>query len=104
LFSGTVFFQDTDNSLQIDQVSWEKEASYRLPVAVWKRMMEHYYPNSAWLNVRKDVFDKLREYKVQNSIPTWETTFEKLLALRSEPTEANGKAFAARTNGSQDGV
>ena len=50
LFSGTVFYHDASGSLQIDQISWEKEANYRLPIRVWQQMMEHYYPNSAWLN------------------------------------------------------
>ena len=26
-------------------------------------MMEHYYPNSAWLCLRKDIFDRLFAYK-----------------------------------------
>lgn len=79
LFSGTVFYHDETGSLQVSQISWEKEANFRLPVSVWKEMMDHYYPNSAWLNIRKDVFEKLQEYKMRNSIPSWEQAFEKLL-------------------------
>ena len=49
-------------------------------------MMEHYYPNSNWLNLRRDVFEKLQNYKTENFIPTWEQTIEKLLA-KAENTE-----------------
>jgi len=85
LFSGTVFYHDGDGALQVAQISWEKEANYRLPITVWKQMMEHYYPNSAWLNIRKDVFDKLQEYKMRRSIPSWEQAFESLLMERRHP-------------------
>src|SRR5215813_1645432 len=40
LFSGTIFYQAQDGSLQVAPVSWEKEATYRMPVRVWKDMME----------------------------------------------------------------
>lgn len=79
LFSGTVFYHDDSGALQVSQISWEKEANYQLPVGVWKEMMDLYYPNSAWLNIQKDVFERLRDYKMKNSIPNWEQTFERLL-------------------------
>jgi hypothetical protein len=60
LFSGTIFYQGPTGALQVAQVPWDQEANFRLPVSVWKAMMEHYYPNCAWLELRKDVFDRLR--------------------------------------------
>jgi hypothetical protein len=80
LFSGTVFYHDETGSLQVSQISWEKEANYHLPVSIWKEMMDLYYPNSAWLNIRKDVFEKLQDYKMRNSLPSWEQAFENLLS------------------------
>jgi hypothetical protein len=85
LFSGTVFFAAEDGALQVAQVPWSAEAPFRLPVAVWKEMMEHYYPNSAWLCLRKDVFDRLHRFKVDAGLPTWEQTLESLLAGRDRP-------------------
>ncbi len=79
LFSGTVFHSGSDGGLQIAQISWEKEAVYRLPVQVWKDMMNHYYPNEAWLSLHKDVFDRLLEYKTRRGLATWEQTLESLL-------------------------
>src|SRR3954463_13672632 len=46
LFSGTVFYAGQGGWLQTTRISWEKEAEYRLPVRLWKEMMEHYFPNS----------------------------------------------------------
>ena len=79
LFSGSIFYATSEAPFQVSQISWEKEAKYRLPVQVWKDMMEHYYPNTAWLCLRKDMFDRLYEFKMQNGIPTWEQTLERIL-------------------------
>jgi hypothetical protein len=87
LFSGTVFYSNAEGTVQIAQIPWEKEAQYRLPVRVWKEMMEHYFPNSAWLRVRKDVFDQLYTYKAQRGHPTWEATLEDLLQPREAERE-----------------
>jgi len=58
--------------LQVGQIPWSKEAFYRLPVATWKEMVARYYPNSAWIRLHKDVFDRLYWYKAMHSLPTWE--------------------------------
>jgi len=79
LFSGTVFYADENGSLQVQQISWEREATFRLPISVWKKMMEMYYPNIAWLSVRQDVFDRLNAYRIQCGQPTWEGALEHLL-------------------------
>jgi hypothetical protein len=80
LFSGTVFYQHPERGVQVAQIPWEKEARYRLPVPVWKQAVDQHYPNTAWLALRRDIFDRLHEYKMRHSIPTWEQAFEQLLA------------------------
>ncbi|HKB80607.1 MAG TPA: DUF6084 family protein [Thermoanaerobaculia bacterium] len=79
LFSGSVFYTDANGALQLMQVSWESEARYRLPLDAWKRMMDLHYPNAAWLCVRRDLFDRLLEFKRERAIPTWEQTLEQVL-------------------------
>jgi hypothetical protein len=81
LFSGTIFYRDADGAMRIEQISWEKEATFRLPVAVWRAMMDHYYPNTAWLNLPQDLFDRLYAYKARNGVPTWEQAIARLLAI-----------------------
>ena len=83
MFSGTVFYQDGDGAsreLRVAPISWEQEARFRLPLKVWKDMMDAYYPNCAWLCLRRDVFEELHRFKVERGIPTWEQTLEALLA------------------------
>jgi hypothetical protein len=79
MFSGTVFYEAANGALQVEQIPWDREAKYRLPVQVWKEMIEHYYPNSAWLCLRRDVFERLNQYKMNHGIPTWEQTLDSLL-------------------------
>ena len=86
LFSGTVFYMAGEGPLQITQISWEKEAPFRLPIQVWKKMMDHYFPNSAWLRVRKDVFDRLYAYKARQALPSWDDALDAL--LRGSEAEA----------------
>jgi hypothetical protein len=83
-FSGTVFYQGMEEALQVAPISWDKEAKYRLPVDAWKNLMEAYYPNSVWLALHKDAFEKLHQFKVREGIPTWEVALDKLLNSVSE--------------------
>ena len=87
LFSGTVFYAADGGRLQTARISWEKEAEYRLPVRLWKEMMEHYFPNSAWIRLRKDAFDGLYDYKVRGGFPTWEAAVESLLRVGEREVE-----------------
>lgn len=80
LFSGSVFYQEPDGALRVARIGWEKEARYRLPVHVWQQMMDHYYPNIAWLCLQRDAFQRLQEYKSCEGIPAWEQAVEKLVA------------------------
>jgi hypothetical protein len=85
LFSGTIFHEDEEGTLQVAPIPWEKEADFRLPVRIWKEMMDVYYPNSAWLHLRKDIFDRLYQYKMRRGLPTWEHALESLLAQADNP-------------------
>ena len=71
-FNGTIFYASESGALQVVQISWEKEAAYRMPIDVWKAMMDMHYPNVAWLCLQRDAFDRLYEFKVRHGIPTFE--------------------------------
>jgi len=88
LFSGTIFYRDEGGNLQIGQISWSEEANYRFPVSLWREMIDTYFPNSAWIRLRKDVFDQLYQYKIKNGVITWEDTLERLLRASSEEVQS----------------
>lgn len=84
LFSGTVFYGSSESPLQVAPISWEQEARYKLPVQMWREMMDTYYPNSVWINLHRDAFERLYQYKIEHCIPTWEQALEHALACDEE--------------------
>jgi hypothetical protein len=83
-FSGTVFYARGDDALQVMLIPWDKEVRFKLPLKIWKELMDTYYPNNAWLCLRRDVFEQLHRYKVERGFPTWEETIESALASTEE--------------------
>ena len=81
MFSGTVFYAGEDGALQVAPISWEQETAFKLPQKVWREMMDSYYPNTAWVSLRRDVFERLYQYKTQRGIPTWEQALESMLPV-----------------------
>ena len=87
LFSGTLFYSGADGRLQIQQISWEKEAEWRMPIAVWREMMDRHYPNSAFLSLERGVFDRLYAFKRDHGCASWEQVVERLLAYQNGERE-----------------
>jgi hypothetical protein len=83
LFSGTVFAKG-QSGFSVHQVPWHKEASYRLPVLLWREMMDLYFPNSAWMRVRRETFDALHLFKSRRALVTWDDALETLLKEAGE--------------------
>jgi len=87
LFSGTVFTRG-QNGFSVEQIPWEKEAPFRLPVAVWRELMDRYFPGSAWLRLRRETFDALHQFRGRRALPTWDDAIEALLheARQGDPS------------------
>jgi hypothetical protein len=86
LFSGTVF-GTSNGRLSVQQVPWSKEASYRLPVAIWREAIDAHFPNSAWIKISNSAFDELLRFKTRAALPTWEATVLALLAAATQASE-----------------
>jgi hypothetical protein len=87
LFSGTIF-SVTDGRLQVQQVPWSKEATYRLPVSVWQEAVDVHFPNSGWITMSRQTLDELQNFKTRRALPTWDATVSALLA---EAADAAGQ-------------
>jgi hypothetical protein len=79
LFSGTVFYEAPDGRLQVQQISWKNECTWKMPVRVWHELMEHHYPGIAWLALSRENFERLYAYRRAHSLATWDRTLEQLL-------------------------
>ncbi|HUA28601.1 MAG TPA: DUF6084 family protein [Streptosporangiaceae bacterium] len=86
LFSGTVF-TTVDGRMQAQQVPWSKEASYRLPVSLWREAIDMHFPNSAWIRMSLQTLDELQRFKNRQALPTWDATLAALLARADDSAE-----------------
>lgn len=85
LFSGSVFTK-TENGFSVSQVPWHKEASYRLPVRVWRDAMDASFPDSGWIRIRRETIDALQRFKARQAMTGWDEALTALLAAREEGT------------------
>ncbi len=83
LFSGTVFYAGDDGRLQVQQISWNSECSWRMPIARWRELMDYHYPNTAWLSLDRATFERLYEFKRGAGVTSWEQAIEQLLAAKT---------------------
>ncbi|MFH9425134.1 DUF6084 family protein [Streptomyces sp. NPDC017529] len=74
LFSGTVFTEG-----KVEMVPWDQECTADLPAAVWREVMDLYFPGSGWLRLRRETLDALRDFKHERQLTTWEETVGELL-------------------------
>jgi hypothetical protein len=90
LFSGTAFRPGGGTGgLGVEQIPWHLEASYLLPVAVWRQLMDRYFPNGGWLRLDRDTLDALIRYRSERGLISWDSTMSHLL-------DAAGPAKALR--------
>ncbi|MET9962333.1 DUF6084 family protein [Streptomyces sp. NPDC006326] len=77
LFSGTAF--TGAGGFHVEPVPWDREAAYRMPVAVWREMVEQHFPGCGWLRLPRDTMADLLAYRSRHALPSWEATVRALL-------------------------
>ena len=85
LFSGTVFVA-TEEGFSVELVPWSAEASYRMPVTVWRELVDAHFPGSSWLRCSRETLDLLSAFKARHALPTWDATLNALLGA-AEPRD-----------------
>jgi hypothetical protein len=83
LFNGTVFTRG-QTGFSVEPVPWEKEAPFRLPVKIWRELMDQYFPGGAWIRLRRESFDALHRFKGRRALPTWDDAVETLIREAGE--------------------
>ncbi|GAB4061337.1 DUF6084 family protein [Catellatospora paridis] len=95
LFSGTLFEAPAGGAgVQVGRVPWDREAAYALPVAVWRELMDLYFPDTAWLRLRRDTVDALLRHQARHAVPTADELLTTLLAAQAaaedDPSKEDG--------------
>lgn len=78
LFSGTVFTRG-QTGFAVEQLSWSLEASCRMPVSTWRRLMDIHYPGAGWIRLERESLDALARYRTAHGLTSWEQTLAALL-------------------------
>ena len=84
LFSGTVFTRGAAG-FGVEQIPWDRETRYALPVAAWRSLMDAFFPNQGWIRLDRDVLAALARYKAVHGLISWEAAIEGLLAGAGDP-------------------
>ena len=83
LFSGTVFGVG-DDGMVVEQLPWYTECEYRLPVRLWRELMDLYFPDSGWLRLDREILLALGDFKSRYALPTWDRALQALLEKAGE--------------------
>jgi hypothetical protein len=79
LFSGTVF-RAGSHGFSVQQVPWDREDRYRMPVTVWRGLMTQHYPSSGWVRLHHDTVSALAAYKSAHGLLDVDEAVNALLA------------------------
>ena len=87
LFSGTVFTRPPvppetrgPAGFGVEQVPWHLESAYRMPVRVWRDLMDLHFPGGGWIRLDRDTLDALARYRSERGLTSWEQALGELLA------------------------
>ena len=79
LFSGTVFTRG-ERGFGVEQVPWDREARFELPLTVWQQMLDRYYPGTGWIRLDHEVIGLLARHKAEHGYTTWDEMLRALVA------------------------
>ncbi|MDI3314178.1 MAG: DUF6084 family protein [Mycobacterium sp.] len=85
LFSGTVFMAG-QGGFSVQQVSWDCEDRYDLPVAVWRELIRQHYPNTGWVRLSHDTVAALAAYKSAQGLLSIDDAVTALLSTAHQET------------------
>lgn len=83
-FSGTVFAK-AENGFRVELVPWDREAPFRFPVAVWRELMDAYFPGFTWVRLNRETVDALQRFRSRHALTSWDAVVEALLAGAEAP-------------------
>jgi len=83
LFSGTVFTRGA-TGFGVEQIPWDREVRYEMPVAVWRDLIAAHFPATGWLRLDHEVGAALAAYKARHGFTSSDAAVSDLLARAEE--------------------
>ncbi|MDV2478418.1 DUF6084 family protein [Rhodococcus zopfii] len=85
LFSGTVFTRGTAG-FAVEQVPWDREARYDLPVRVWRDLMRAHFPDTGYARLTHATLAALGRFKAERGLIDLDAAITELLAAAGAGT------------------
>lgn len=82
LFSGTVFTTGK-RGFAVQQVPWDREDRFEMPVSVWHDLIRQHYPNTGWIRLGQDTISALAAYRSARGLLSLDDAVTSLLAASS---------------------
>jgi Family of unknown function (DUF6084) len=83
LFSGTVFTSGP-RGFAVQQVPWDRDDDYDMPVSVWQKLIAQHYPGTGWLRLSRDTIDDLAHYRSARGLLSFDEAITALLPAATE--------------------
>ena len=83
LFSGTIFV-NSEHGFSVQQVPWDCECRYDMPVAVWRALIAQHYPDTGWVRLRHETAAALARYKAARGLLDLDGAVASLLGAERE--------------------
>ena len=78
LFSGTIFLPGA-KGFAVQQVPWDREDRYDMPVSVWRDLIQQHYLSAGWLRLGHDTIDALAAYRSARGLLSFDDAIASLL-------------------------
>lgn len=83
-FSGSILHRGDDGQVQVVLVPWTCSAQWRMPVATWRAMMDHHYPNGTWVRLQAETLEALARRRARRALPSFDACVTDLLATEGD--------------------
>ncbi|HEX4347831.1 MAG TPA: DUF6084 family protein [Vicinamibacterales bacterium] len=78
-FSGSIF-RIGPSGMVVEPVSWDLEASFRMPTCVWRAAMDQFFPGGGWIRLDRETIDRLQAFRGRQAVVSWDEAITLLLA------------------------
>lgn len=87
-FTGRVMYEGPQRQVQVLHLPWHTQASYKMPVTVWKNMIKHHHGESGFVNLHNDTLEELKRYKRLRGLHSFDAVV--LDMLERAPAQEDG--------------
>ena len=73
------FSSNSERGFSVQQVPWDREDRYDMPVGVWRDLIAQHYPNSGWMRLSHETIAELAGYKSGRGLLDFDQAITSLL-------------------------